>query len=84
MLLAKYAFEVISKMPVVNLPGVININIPRLSKGKPKGVKVVPQSTMGFEEHFVKKQNDTGQVLYQLAGGELSGHKVAFGYACPR
>jgi len=66
---AKYAFEVISKLPVVNLLGVININIPRLSQGKPKGVKVVPQSTMGFEEHFVKKQSDTGQILYQLAGG---------------
>jgi 5'-nucleotidase len=66
---AKYAFEVINKLPVVNLLGVININIPRLSQGKPKGVRVVPQSTMGFEEHFVKKQSDTGQSLYQLAGG---------------
>jgi 5'-nucleotidase len=66
---AKYAVEIINKIPAVNLPGVININIPRLSKGKPKGVKVVPQSTMGFQEHFVKQQNDTGQVLYQLAGG---------------
>ena len=66
---AKYAFEVISKIPAVNLSGVININIPRLSKGQPKGVRVVPQSTMGFEEHFIKKQSDTGQVLYQLAGG---------------
>jgi 5'-nucleotidase len=67
---AKYAFEVISKIPAVNLSGVININIPRLSKGRPKGVKVVPQSTMGFEEQFIKKQSDTGQVLYQLAGGD--------------
>jgi 5'-nucleotidase len=66
---AKYAFEVINKLPVVNLLGVININIPRLSQGKPKGVRVVPQSTMGFEEHFVKRQSDTGQSLYQLAGG---------------
>jgi len=67
---AKYCVEVINKMGMHNLSGVININIPRLSDGKPKGVKVVPQSTMGFEEYFVKNKNDTGQMLYQLAGGD--------------
>lgn len=69
---AKYAVDVIKKLPVDDLAGVININIPKLSAGKPKGIKVVPQSTMGFEEYFVKKQGDTGQALYQLAGG---GHR---------
>jgi 5'-nucleotidase len=66
---AGYALEVINKVLTANLSGVININIPRLSNGRPKGVRVVPQSTMGFEEHFVKKQSDAGQDLYQLAGG---------------
>jgi 5'-nucleotidase len=66
---AKYAAKVINKLPVESLSGVININIPKLSSGKPKGIKVVPQSTMGFEEYFVKKQSETGQTLYQLAGG---------------
>ncbi len=67
---AKYAIDVIKKLPVANLSGVININIPKLSAGIPKGIKVVPQSTLGFEEHFIKKRSDTGQVLYQLAGGD--------------
>ncbi|MGA2916733.1 MAG: 5'/3'-nucleotidase SurE [Sedimentisphaerales bacterium] len=66
---AKYCVEVINKIGTHSLSGVININIPRLSDGKPKGIVVVPQSTMGFEEYFVKKQGDTGQSLYQLAGG---------------
>lgn len=66
---AEYAVEVINKIPIANLSGVININIPRLSKGRPKGVKVVPQSTLGFEERFVKMQNEHGQDLYQLTGG---------------
>lgn len=67
---AKYCAEVINKIGMHSLSGVININIPRLSVGKPRGIKVVPQSTMGFEEYFVKKQSNTGQTLYQLAGGD--------------
>ncbi len=66
---AKYAAMVINKLPVETLSGVININIPKLSLGNPRGIKVVPQSTMGFEEYFVKKQGDAKQTLYQLAGG---------------
>ncbi len=66
---AKYCVKVINKLLPVSFASVISINIPRLSRGEPKGIKVVPQSTMGFDEHFVKKQNDTGQTLYQLAGG---------------
>lgn len=75
---AKYAVDVVKKLPVKDLSsamgglaaGVINVNIPKLSSGKPKGIKVVPQSTMGFEEYFIKKQGETGQTLYQLAGGD--------------
>jgi 5'-nucleotidase len=66
---AVYCVQVIDKLLPVTLPGVININIPALSKGKPKGLKVVPQSTMGFDEHYIKTQNPAGQTLYQLAGG---------------
>ncbi|OQA00388.1 MAG: 5'-nucleotidase SurE [Planctomycetes bacterium ADurb.Bin401] len=66
---AVYCIEVIQKLKPITWRGVININIPWLSKGKPKGIKVVPQSTMGFDEHYVKTQSDTGQTLYQLAGG---------------
>ncbi len=67
---AKYCIEVVNKIGTNSLSGVININIPRLSEGKPKGIRVVPQSTMGFEEYFVKNQSDKGQTLYQLAGGD--------------
>jgi 5'-nucleotidase len=66
---AKHCVKVINKLLPISFAGVININIPQLSRGQPKGIKVVPQSTMGFDEHFIKKQSDTGQTLYQLAGG---------------
>jgi len=67
---AVYSVEVINKLLPISISSVISINIPALSKGKPKGIKIVPQSTMGFNEHFTKTQNTTGQTLYQLACGE--------------
>jgi len=55
-------------MPIA--PGdVININVPLLSKGKPKGIRVVPQSTEGFDEYYVRQQDERGQTVFQLAGG---------------
>jgi 5'-nucleotidase len=48
---------------------VININIPELSKGRPKGVRVVPHSGKGFDEYYVRQTNEQGQTVFQLAGG---------------
>jgi 5'-nucleotidase len=48
---------------------VININIPQLSKGPPKGVRVVPQSSKGFDEYYIRQKNEQGQIVFQLAGG---------------
>jgi len=47
---------------------VININIPQLSKGEPKGVRVVPQSSKGFDEYYIRQKNEQGQTVFQLAG----------------
>ena len=47
----------------------ININIPQLSKGPPKGIRVVPQSSKGFDEYYIPQKNDQGQTMFQLAGG---------------
>jgi broad specificity polyphosphatase/5'/3'-nucleotidase SurE len=48
---------------------VANLNIPRLSKGTPKGVLIAPQSTHGFDEQYRVRIDDDGQRVYQLAGG---------------
>jgi len=66
---AKHARQTIEKLLPPVHQGVININIPRLSFGTPIGIKVVPQSTTGFEEHYKKKVNKKGKILYQLSGG---------------
>ena len=54
-------------MPV-ETSDVININIPILSRGEPKGVRVVPQSSKGFEEYYIQQKNEQGQTVFQLAG----------------
>ena len=66
---AIHCIKVLKKILPMESGKVININIPRLSNGQPKGIKVVPQSTRGFHEHYIREQNEQGQTLFQLAGG---------------
>jgi 5'-nucleotidase len=69
---AEYGLGIIEKLLPLRAGSVINVNIPMLSKGKPKGVKVVGQSTSGYHEHYVSLPNEQGQMVYQLGGG---GHR---------
>lgn len=66
---AKYCTKILKKLMPVKPGEVININIPQLSKGRPKGIKVVPQSTEGLHEHYIHQKNEQGQTTFQLAGG---------------
>jgi 5'-nucleotidase len=65
---AKYCVQILEKLMPVGQGNVININIPQLSKGQPRGVRVVPQSSKGFIEYYIRQQNEQGQTVYQLAG----------------
>jgi 5'-nucleotidase len=69
-LAADYCRDILNKLMPVKNGCVININVPPLSKGKPRGIRVVPQSHEGFHEHYVSQTTEQGQTLYQLAGGE--------------
>ncbi len=66
---AKYCAKILKKLMPVKSGDVININIPQLSKGEPKGVRVVPQSSKGFDEYYIRQKNEQGQTVFQLAGG---------------
>ncbi len=66
---AKHCLKVLKKLLPLNIGDVININIPPLSKGEPKGIRVTPQSTGGFHEHYIRQQNEQGQIVFQLALG---------------
>jgi len=67
---AEYCAKILKKLMPLKSGEVININIPHLSKGEPKGVRVVPQSTEGLHEHFICQEDDQGRTVFQLAGGQ--------------
>jgi 5'-nucleotidase len=67
---AKIALPFIRKLIDIHTGGVININIPRLSYGEPKGVRVVPQAVGGFNEYYEVIDQHDGERVYQLSGGE--------------
>ena len=71
--IADHAFEVVKQLLDLPVGRVANLNIPQLSKGEPKGLLVVPQSTHGFEEKYQVKTDSYGQNVYQLAG--LGSHR---------
>lgn len=66
---AQHCLQILKKLMSPSPGQVINVNIPLLSQGQPKGIKVVPQSTEGFHEYYIPQKNEQGQIVYQLAGG---------------
>jgi len=74
---AKYCLEVIKKLLPLEKSDVVNVNIPMLSKGKPKGVKVVPQSISGYHEEYLTRSDDKGQTLYVYNSGDHRDHQSA-------
>ena len=65
---ADYCVQTIKKLMPVQPGCVLNINIPRLSKGAPKGVRVVPQATSGYEECYIKEHEADGESFYSFSG----------------
>lgn len=66
---AAYAFRLLKQILPLPAGQILNLNIPPLSKGKPRGVLVVPQSTHGFEESYQSGEDADGQNVYTLTGG---------------
>ena len=49
-------------------PALLNINIPDLTKGEPRGVKVMPQSMKGFSERWERRTDPRGRTYYWITG----------------
>jgi 5'-nucleotidase len=66
----------------------INVNIPALQPGVPRGVRLARQSTLTYEDRFEKKMDGGGETLYVLTGtrmdigasGETDLHALREGY----
>ncbi len=65
---AHHCAKILKKLMPVGKDNVVNINIPLLSRGRPKGVRVVSQSSKGFDEYYIRQENEQGQTVFQLAG----------------
>lgn len=68
---AWHARGVIEKLAPFQKGDVLNVNIPRLSRGDPKPMRVVPQATEGFEEYYVPQTNINSETVFQLTGGRF-------------
>jgi len=64
---ARYCAEVLRKVLPMGHFEVININVPALSKGKPRGIRVVEQSQNGCRDNYVKDRDAEGRTVYMLA-----------------
>ena len=49
-------------------PALLNVNVPDLSQGPPRGVRVVPQSTKGWREAWERRSDPRGRTYYWLIG----------------
>ncbi|MGA2173041.1 MAG: 5'/3'-nucleotidase SurE [Sedimentisphaerales bacterium] len=65
---AGYCMQVMKELMPIEKGAVMNINVPRLSRGRPKGIKVVPQSNKAFDEYYIPKTDEKGRTVFQLAG----------------
>jgi 5'-nucleotidase len=66
---ASYCMQILKRLMPIKPGVVVNINVPLLSKGRPKGIKIVGQSNKAFDEYYVPKTDEKGQTVFQLAGG---------------
>ncbi len=66
---AVHGLAVLQRLLPLHSGDVMNINIPLLSRGRPKGIRVVPQATSGFHEYYVPHKDDTTETVFLLAGG---------------
>ncbi|MEN6336441.1 MAG: 5'/3'-nucleotidase SurE [Phycisphaerales bacterium] len=66
---AEHAIAVLKKLLPLRVGDVMNVNIPQLSRGRPRGIRVVPQATSGFHEYYVPHGDAGTQFVFRLAGG---------------
>ncbi len=67
---AEHCLGVLKQLIPLQEGDVINVNIPRLSRGAPKGLAVVPQATGGFHEYYIPQKSGDSETVFQLAGGD--------------
>ncbi len=65
---ARFVLDFLLEHQAVKPGYVINVNIPPCECGQPKGIKIVPQSTLCGSTNFDRRKDPRGRVYYWLAG----------------
>ena len=73
---AEHGIAVLQRLMPLRAGDVMNINIPLLSHGRPKGIRIVPQATSGFHEYYIPHKNGDQETVFLLAGGTHRQEKV--------
>jgi 5'-nucleotidase len=66
---AEHGIAVLRRLLPLRIGDVMNVNIPLLSGGPPRGIRVVPQATSGFHEYYVPHPDAGAEAIFRLAGG---------------
>ncbi len=66
---AEHGITVLRTLLPLRSGDVMNVNIPLLSGGPPRGVRVVPQATSGFHEYYIPHPEAGQDAIFRLAGG---------------
>ena len=68
---ARWARRVAERVLAEPLPPgqLLNVNIPDLRRGQPKGIRVVPQGLVNLGEGFEKRIDPRGRTYYWIRGG---------------
>ena len=69
---AEHGVAVLKELLPLEVGDVMNINVPLLSAGPPRGIRVVPQATSGFHESYVPHDHAGDEAIFRLTGG---GHR---------
>lgn len=73
---ADYGAATLRRLLPLHPGDVMNINIPLLSRGAPRGIRVVPQATSGFHEYYIPDRNGDSEFTFLLAGGAHREEKI--------
>ncbi len=66
---ARHARNILRHLLPLEPGDLINLNIPTLSEGPPKGVRIVPHAASGFREAYATRRADGDRTLFQFTAG---------------
>ncbi|NEP61745.1 MAG: 5'/3'-nucleotidase SurE [Symploca sp. SIO2G7] len=81
---ADYVYQLVSSLPKLAKPLLLNLNIPPIAKSKIQGVAVTRLGVRRYRDLFEKRSDPRGKTYYWLAGEALEESNHAASYSLPQ